>query len=94
MDAVSTHAATYQRHAPEQGVLYQVLAEHLETFLQEARTEDHGLPAYVERDLRPYLECGVLTMTVGRAGSPSCSASDHLSISTFTPVFPRAQRPL
>ncbi len=60
MDAVATRAATYQRHAPEQDLLYQILSGHLETFLQQCRTEAHGLPAYVERDLRAYLECGVL----------------------------------
>ena len=60
MDAVAANTATYQRHAPEQDLLYQILSEHLETFLQECRTEAHGLPAYVERDLRAYLECGVL----------------------------------
>ncbi len=35
MDAVAANTATYQRHAPEQDLLYQILCEHLETFLQE-----------------------------------------------------------
>ena len=62
MDAVATRpAGKYERHEPEQGLLYQVLAEHLETFLQQARSADHALPAYVERELRAYLECGVLS---------------------------------
>ena len=40
----------YQRHEPEKGVLYGIVAEHLETFLTEA-AEKHegGLPRYVER---------------------------------------------
>ena len=38
MDAVATRTATYQRHAPEQDLLFQVLAENLETFLQDTRT--------------------------------------------------------
>ena len=37
--------AIYQRHAPDQDLLYQVLAEDLETFLQDTRTQDHALPA-------------------------------------------------
>ena len=45
MPAVATPPAVYQRHEPEHDLLYQVLAEHLETFLQQARTEDHALPA-------------------------------------------------
>ena len=45
MDAVAARAATYQRHAPEQDLLYQVLSQHLETFLKECRTEAHdGAP--------------------------------------------------
>ena len=42
MDAVATAAGNYQRHAPEESLLYQVLAEHLETFLQEAARETMG----------------------------------------------------
>ena len=45
MPAVATPPAAAQRHEPEHDLLYQVLAEHLETFLQQARTEDHALPA-------------------------------------------------
>ena len=82
MDAVSTHTAvTYQRHAPEQGLLYQVRAEHLETFLQEAHTADHGLPAYVERDLRAYLECGVLAYGLVRLRCPDCNESRQAAFS-------------
>jgi hypothetical protein len=37
-----------------------VLVEHLETFLDCAYTEEHTLPIYVEKELRNYVECGVL----------------------------------
>ena len=37
MDAPTRAAGTYQRHEPEESLLHQVLAAHLETFLQEAR---------------------------------------------------------
>jgi hypothetical protein len=48
------------RHEPEKTVLYQIVAEHLETFLEEARnTYDHPLPRYVEKELREYLKCGL-----------------------------------
>jgi len=75
MDAVSTSSTTYQRHTPEQDLLHQILSEHLETFLQECRTEAHGLPAYVERDLRAYLECGVLAYGFVRLWCPDCNES-------------------
>lgn len=51
---------TYKRRVPEQELLHQVLVEHLETFLDRARTEEHQLPLYVEKELRDYVECGVL----------------------------------
>ena len=51
---------SYERRVPEQSLLYRILAENLETFLDRARTEEHGLPRYVEKELREYLACGVL----------------------------------
>ncbi len=51
---------TYSRRVPEQALLHRVLVEHLETFLDHARTEAHELPGYVERELRNYVACGVL----------------------------------
>jgi hypothetical protein len=52
----------YQRHEPEKTVLYRIVAEHLETFLAEARERhDKGLPKYVEKELREYLDCGIVS---------------------------------
>ncbi|MBN1605030.1 MAG: transposase [Polyangiaceae bacterium] len=52
----------YQRHEPESTVLYRVVADNLETFLAEARERhDNGLPKYVEKELRDYLACGILS---------------------------------
>ena len=52
----------YLRREPESGVLYQVLLEHLETFLARIAEDPAGpsLPGYVERELRGYLTCGLL----------------------------------
>jgi Transposase zinc-binding domain len=58
--AVQYDTRSYERRAPEQTLLNQVLTEHLETFLDRARTEDHALPVHVEKELREYLNCGVL----------------------------------
>jgi hypothetical protein len=43
---------SYQRRVPEQTLLYRVLAENLETFLERCQTEEHELPRYVEKELR------------------------------------------
>ena len=66
---------TYQRHEPEHTLLYQVLAEPLETFLQQARSSDHTLPWYVERDLRAFLNCGILQHGFLRLRCPACHDS-------------------
>ena len=50
-----------RRREPERGVLYQVLLRHLQTFL--ARADERagpGLPAFVQRELYRYLDCGIL----------------------------------
>ena len=53
---------TYQRHRPEDTVLYRTLDRHLETFLARASDQGggDGLPAFVTRELRAYLRCGRL----------------------------------
>ena len=62
---------TYSRRVPEQELLHRVLAEHLETFLDRTRTEDHELPRYVEQELREYVTCGGLE-TVLRLRCDDC----------------------
>ena len=57
MSFAHTHAEApaYRRRTPEEEPLYQVLAEHLETFLERTRSSDRQLPAHVEKELRAYL---------------------------------------
>jgi hypothetical protein len=50
---------SYQRRVKEQELLHQVFVEHLETFLEHTRNENHELPRYVENELREYVDCGV-----------------------------------
>ena len=59
----------YRRREPEKTVLHGVVREHLETFLEEARERDgEGYPAFIEREFRRYLDCGVLARS-DRSGS-------------------------
>lgn len=51
---------TYSPRRPEKTVLYQAVANSLETFLDWARGHDRCVPRFVERELRRFLECGVL----------------------------------
>ena len=67
--------ASYCRRHPEQTVLYQVVQQHLETYLALAGEDDwdgQRVPAYVEREFRHYLECGILAYGFARARCPDC----------------------
>src|SRR6266542_5908150 len=53
--------AAYRPRDAEHGVLYRVIDEHLETFLDTAshHTDGSRLPAFVEQEFRDFLACGV-----------------------------------
>jgi hypothetical protein len=51
----------YERRRPEETVLYQLVQEHLETFLAQVELETgSGLPEFVEEEFDAFLACGVL----------------------------------
>jgi hypothetical protein len=65
--------AVYARRRPEQTVLYRLVQQHLETYLTlacEGEAIGHAVPGYVERELRRYLECGILAYGFARARCP------------------------
>jgi hypothetical protein len=66
--------STYIRRRPEDTVLHRVVREHLETFLAEAQRRDggDGLPAFVEREFRECLSCGVLARGFARFRCTDC----------------------
>ncbi len=70
-----------RRREPEKGPLYQIFAEHLETFRQQARTSEHRLPFHVEKEMRAYLECGVLAYGFVRARCEECGKSRAVAFS-------------
>jgi hypothetical protein len=65
---------TYEPRDPSSTVLYQVIAEHLETFLASLDNDPDakGLPAYVQREFYDYLRCGILAHGFLRLGCDSC----------------------
>jgi len=66
-------APAYRPRRPTETVLYRVVREHLETFLEHARdTYDAPLPRYVEQELRGYLRCGVFAHGFVRAHCDAC----------------------
>ncbi|MDA9981737.1 transposase zinc-binding domain-containing protein [Gammaproteobacteria bacterium] len=68
-------ASIYRRRRPERTVVYQVVQEHLETWLahyNEAEPESNPVPHYIERGLRKFLECGILAHGFARAYCDHC----------------------
>jgi hypothetical protein len=59
------------RHA-EESVLFAVVAEQLETFLARQRERDRLVPRFVERELRSFLECGILAYGFIRVYCDAC----------------------
>ena len=64
----------YQRREPSETVLYQVVAEHLETFLAIVAADPtaKGLPEYVVDEFYAYLQCGILAHGFVRLGCDTC----------------------
>jgi hypothetical protein len=70
--AVCETAAEYRPRRPEESVLYGVVAGHLETFLARQRERDRPVPRFVERELRSFLDCGVLAKGFLRVHCDTC----------------------
>jgi hypothetical protein len=66
--------AAYEPRDPSQTVLYNVVADHLETFLAslDADPDATGLPAYVQREFYDYVQCGILAHGFLRLGCDTC----------------------
>jgi hypothetical protein len=62
----------YQRREPETSVLYRVVQQNLETFLASTRDRGRVVPRFVERELRAYLDCGILARGFLRVRCGDC----------------------
>ena len=75
MDPAPT-CTVYRRRRPERTPLYHTVHEHLETYLALARAghdDGGGVPQYVQREFRRYLECGILAHGFARARCGECA---------------------
>ena len=63
---------SWRRRRPEKSVLYDVVRSELETFLALADATGKGIPRFVERELRAYLECGLLCFGFVRVRCNDC----------------------
>lgn len=67
--------AGYRPRRPQETAFYRVIADHLETMLQEDRDRSphgFGLPRHVEDSFRRLLDCGIVERGFARVVCPSC----------------------
>jgi len=57
----------YQSRRPEKTVLYKVLQENLNTWIEQTHKNGNSIPPHIEKDFRQYLECGLLSYGFARA---------------------------
>lgn len=71
----------HERHRPEESVLYGVVQQEFETFLARARSRDRTVPRFVERELRAYLQCGILAHGFVRVHCDECGLDRAVAFS-------------
>ena len=75
--SVSGEAGYYERHRPEQTLLYQIIEQHYPVFAALMAEQGRELPGYVEREFEAYLKCGRLEHGFLRVRCESCHV-EHL----------------
>ena len=73
----SERAYQYERHRPEQTLLYQLIEEYYPAFEAQWASEGRVLPDYVRQEFDEYLKCGRLEHGFLRVQCDTCHA-EHL----------------
>ena len=74
-------AGRYQRHRPEQTLLYRIVEQHYPAFTAHLAEEGIELPGYVQREFDDYLKCGRLEYGFMRVRCESCHAEQLVAFS-------------
>jgi hypothetical protein len=76
-------SAGYEPRSPARHILHQIVRDHFESFRAEAARLRHGdgLPAFVEREFREFLQCGSLAGGFARL---QCRACHHDRLVAFS----------
>ena len=71
---MSRSVGDYRPRDAEHAVLYRVLDEHLDAFLETTRLQADGvpLPAFVEQEFYDFLTCGILAHGFARLRCSEC----------------------
>jgi len=73
--------ARYERHRPEQTLLYQVVEQHYPMFLDELERQGRTLPNYVQREFDEFLKCGRLEYGFLRLRCEACHVEKLVAFS-------------
>ena len=76
-------AGRYQRHRPEQTLLYRIVDEYYPAFTAHLAEQGRELPGYVQREFEDYLQCGRLEHGFLRVRCESCHA-EHMVVFSCT----------
>lgn len=71
----------YQRHQPENTLLYQLVKEHWARFQNMLVEQGRSLPGYVVREFEDYLKCGRLERGFLRVQCESCHSEKLVAFS-------------
>jgi len=71
----------YQRHRPEQTLLYQIVAQHYPAFVGQLAAQGAALPKYVGREFDAYFKCGRLEHGFLRVRCTDCHAGQLVAFS-------------
>jgi ribosomal protein S27E len=73
----SPHSLSYQRHRPEQTLLYQIIERHYPEFRDVMAMQGKALPLHVQQEFADYLKCGRLEHGFLRVQCTECH-HEHL----------------
>jgi hypothetical protein len=79
----SARGGNYERHRPEDTVLYQTLQAHWRTFVAEVATDESGpeLPRFVLEEVEAFLKCGILAHGFLRVVCDGCQENRLVAFS-------------
>jgi len=78
---VAGNAVYYERHRPEQTLLYPIVAEYYPAFHDLMAAQGRTLPEYVQREFEDYLRCGRLEHGFLRVRCERCHAEKLVAFS-------------
>ena len=70
-----------EQRAPEKTLLYQLIADNLETFIQTLSEQGKALPEHIEKEFRSYLRCGIHAYGFMRLQCKECNQETLLAFS-------------